>query len=271
MLPLGLIESATGWSRAHGDNPPSAVRATTPGARQITGNQPDRFDVTEGAKVFKQSTDSLRYAVPTTIEAKAGGDGLISGYASLFDNEPDRQWDVVARGAFTRSLARHKTDGTVPSMLWAHRQDEVIGRWATVSEDQKGLFVEGRLNLKTQKGREAYEHILAKDANGLSIGFQVPDGGSEYKGDGITLLKTIDLWEVSIVAIPAKLKARITSVKSLGSKAELADLLRDAGMSKTAASRVAAGGWPALAGADHTKAIELAAAIERATAQLRTI
>ena len=38
-----------------------------------------------------------------------------------------------------------------------------------------------------------------------------------------------------------------------------------------AATRIAAGGWPALAGEDHQKAIDLAAQIEAATAMIRSL
>lgn len=51
---------------------------------------------------------------------------------------------------------------------------------------------------------------------------------------------------MSIVAIPANPLARITNVKTIGSKADAVDMLRGCGMSKKAAARFAAGGWKAL-------------------------
>lgn len=45
---VGSIESATGWSGVHSDDPPSAVQATTPGAKHITGLKTRCFDVSEG-------------------------------------------------------------------------------------------------------------------------------------------------------------------------------------------------------------------------------
>jgi len=44
-------------------------------------------------------------------------------------------------------------------MLWAHMQEQPIGRWHTVREDAKGLYVEGTMNLRTEKGRDAFEHV----------------------------------------------------------------------------------------------------------------
>jgi uncharacterized protein len=48
-------------------------------------------------------------------------------------------------------------------------------------------------------------------------------------------------------------------------------MLRECGLSRRAAARFAAGGWNALAGEDtHEKAIQFAAALDRATKLMRT-
>lgn len=214
---------------------------------------------------------NLRLAPGLDLDVKAAGDGTISGIASTFGGAPDRQGDVVQRGAFTRSLKEHQAEGSMPAMLWSHKMEAPIGRWTEVREDASGLIVSGAINLKTANGREAFEHVRAGDARGLSIGYVVPEGGRKYQGDGSFLLTEVDLVEVSVVAVAANRNARVAAVKSLTSKAELVDLLREGGLAKAAAARIAAGGWPALAGDDHhEKAIQLAAAIERATAELRT-
>lgn len=213
---------------------------------------------------------SLRLAPALELDVKAAGDGSITGLASTFGGPPDRQGDVVQRGAFARSLKEHEAEGSMPAMLWAHKMEAPIGHWTEMREDASGLIVSGTINLKTSNGREAFEHIRAGDARGLSIGYVVPEGGRKYQGDGSFLLTEVDLVEVSIVAVAANRAARIAGVKHFGSKAEAVDALREIGLPKAAAVRFAAGGWPALAGDDHhEKAIKLAAAIERATAQLR--
>ena len=90
------------------------------------------------------------------------------------------------------------------------------------------------------------------------------------KNDGrVRVLEELALYEVSVVTFPANTAATVAAVKNITSKSELVDLLREVGLPKTAAARVAAGGWPALAGADHHKATDLAAIIDAATAQLR--
>ena len=217
--------------------------------------------------------ESLRFAAaPDLIRVKATQDGTISGYASTFGGEPDRHRDIVVSGAFQASLAEHKAAGTRPAMLWSHDQHEPIGRWVTVAEDHRGLAVKGALNLRTQRGKDAYEHVLNGDLNGLSIGFQVRAGGQEYREDGVTILKSLVLHEISIVTLPANAAARITSVKSadrVRSKAEFFDYLRADGFPKSLATRLAAG-WPARDDDEQQQAIELIAAIDRAISQLRS-
>lgn len=215
--------------------------------------------------------DQILTAKPVSLEVKASETGRIEGYASTIGGDPDRHGDIVLKGAFTASLARHKASNDMPVMLWSHAQEQPIGKWHAMHEDSKGLHVEGVLNLKTSKGREAFEHVKAGDAGGLSIGFTVSEGGREYAGDGVFHLKAVDLLEVSIVAIPANPLARITGIKSLQSKAEAIDMLRECGLSKAAAARFAAGGFKAL-GDDqtHQKAIQLAARIDAAINDMRS-
>lgn len=216
--------------------------------------------------------NDLRLAPALSIEVKAEPTGHISGYASTFGGEPDRHGDVVTKGAFARSLNEHRTQGSLPAMLWSHQMESPIGKWLTVEEDTKGLFVVGQVNLKTAQGREAFAHIEAGDVGAFSIGYAVPEGGRRYVGKGAFALDEVDLAEISIVAVPANRHARITGVKHLGSKAEAIALLRDVGLSKAAATRFAAGGYAALGqpDLDHDRAVQLAAQIERATLSLRS-
>ncbi|MDW9618316.1 HK97 family phage prohead protease [Sinorhizobium meliloti] len=214
---------------------------------------------------------AIRIAPALDVEVKAVGDGHIAGYASTFGGKPDRAGDIVAKGAFRRSLVEHAREGTSPAMLWAHKIEEPIGKWATLQEDDDGLHVVGRINLKTARGREAFEHISAGDAGAFSIGYLIPEHGRQYNRDGSFTLTDVDLVEISVVTVPANPRARIATIKSLSSKAELVDLLHEAGLAKTAAARVANAGWAGLNGSDyHQKALRLLASIEAATARLRS-
>ncbi|MCW2246211.1 HK97 family phage major capsid protein/HK97 family phage prohead protease [Azospirillum fermentarium] len=138
--------------------------------------------------------------------------GVINGLASPFGGAPDRVRDIVAPGAFARSLAEHKARGTMPAMQLSHDPAAVAGTWETMEEAPEGLKVSGRLALGTTTGDEAYAFAKTKAVTGLSIGFRTVKA-TRLPG-GVRRLDEVDLLEVSLVAVPAAPSARITSVKS---------------------------------------------------------
>lgn len=269
----GSIVRVTGWTGAHGDEPPSIGPATTPDAKHIDGQPARCFDVFEGEIMGAdlQTKNSIVTRMTAPLELRfAASKGTIEGYASAFGGPPDAYGDIIEKGAFRRTIADHLREGTMPAMLWAHDPSRPIGRWDEMHEDDFGLHMRGTLNLGTTAGKDAHQHLEQGDVRGLSIGFVVAKSGARQNG-ATTILTDLDLMEVSAVVFPANRRARISGVKSLASKSELVDLLREAGLPKTAAHRIASGGWPALSGDDHQKAIDLAAQIEAATAKIRSL
>lgn len=165
-----------------------------------------------------------RLDVPFKIKA-VSEDGLFSGYGSVF-GVIDSYKEVVAPGAFAESLSQR-----TPALLWQHRSGEPIGVYSALREDQTGLYVEGKLALKTARGAEAYELLKMGAISGLSIGFVTRDDSYD-RVTGIRTLKKVDLWEISLVTFPANDAARVSGVKSIDTITSLADaeaFLRDAG------------------------------------------
>lgn len=148
------------------------------------------------------------------LEVKFSADetGVLSGYASVFGGEPDSYGDVIAKGAFTRTIAEHKTAGTAPLLLWMHDPAEPIGIWLDIREDAQGLAVTGKLIRQTRRGEEAYALLKARALNGLSIGFRARQ--FERRAGGGRTLQDLDLVEISLVTIPAAKPARVTDVKT---------------------------------------------------------
>ena len=174
------------------------------------------------------------------------GTGEFTGYASTFGGEPDSYRDVIAPGAFAESLERHRLGGTRPAMLWQHDMKAPVGIWTDLHEDQHGLRVSGRLTLAVEKAKESY--ALMKDgALAMSIGFFINE--AEPVADGLRLLKSVELLEISLVAIPANPRAVITEVKTLdpNNPREFERRVREAlGLSAREAKRLMSGGWSAL-------------------------
>jgi hypothetical protein len=172
------------------------------------------------------------------IQIKSLGEtGIIEGYGAVFNNV-DSWDDVIVPGAFLKSLAAHKSEGTMPVMLWQHADDSPIGVWLEMSEDNYGLKIKGQLCMDVAKGKEAYALLKMGAFNGLSIGFATKESTYNRETDVRTLTE-IDLWEVSPVTFAANRKAKVTQVKSateLVAPKDAEQILRDAGFSKADAT-----------------------------------
>lgn len=139
--------------------------------------------------------------------------GIFSGYASYFD-VIDQKRDQIARGAFTKTLKAWQLAGKKPKMLWQHEAKEPIGLWTTLRQDEKGLYVEGRLALGLPRADEAYTLLKEGILDGLSIGFRTVE--SIYDKDRKTrILLDIDLLEISLVTFGANSKATVHHVKAI--------------------------------------------------------
>jgi HK97 family phage prohead protease len=174
-----------------------------------------------------------------TLELKADPQGIVSGYGSVFGGV-DAYGDTVMPGAFVKSLTKRK-----PKMLWQHDMDDPIGVWDEVREDSKGLFVQGRLAMKTGGGMEACELLSMGAIDGLSIGFRTV--ADEIVQGGARLLKEVDLYEVSFVTIPADQAAMVQSVKSAMTERSFEAMLKQQGFSRWDAKIITADGWKAWA------------------------
>lgn len=175
------------------------------------------------------------------LKADEADEGLVSGYGSVFGVE-DLGGDVVLKGAFGESLGHQ-----MPKMLFQHDPSQVIGVWKSVSEDNVGLRIQGQLALSTQKGREVYELVKMGAMDGLSIGYRTKE--SEWSGD-TRMIKSAELWEVSLVTFPMNTLSRIDAVKALDmSEREMERLLtQDAGLSRKVARALMSGGLAAVKG-----------------------
>ncbi len=142
---------------------------------------------------------------------------IIEGYAAIF-NQPDLSGDIIRPGAFreailkrenTREKLIHPPLASI-KMLYQHAADRPVGRWLSMREDKKGLFVRGELLLDNHHSFNLWQLLKGKALDGLSIGFQAQT--AQRKGR-VRELRQIDLWEVSIVTFPMMPAARITKIE----------------------------------------------------------
>lgn len=147
-------------------------------------------------------------------------DGIVEGYASTFDREPDSYGDVVAKGAFEDSLARWRESGKPIPLLYGHSTDDPeynIGKVVDAYEDERGLFVRAEFDADNPKAQYVRKLVQEGRLYQFSFAYQVLDAGTvELEGGGEAYeLRKLDLFEVSLVQVPANQHAEVTEIKSV--------------------------------------------------------
>jgi HK97 family phage prohead protease len=118
----------------------------------------------------------------------------------------------VHPGAFRESI---KTRDKPIQLLWQHQWDKPIGVISALFEDGRGLYMKGKLLMDVAQAREAYSLLKAGVVRGLSIGYSVKRS-RRNPDSGVRELLDLNLWEISLVTMPANEAAQVTVVKATG-------------------------------------------------------
>lgn len=158
------------------------------------------------------------------IKAESMGEdgGTVTGYASTFSRERDSYGDVVAKGAFLDTLAAWKeknAQGRYIPLLWGHDTDNPssnIGRVISAEEDDYGLLITAELDSENEKAQYVRRLLKQGRVYQFSFAYAVLDQETVELEDGTKAneLRKLDLFEVSIVPLPANRHAEVTDVKS---------------------------------------------------------
>lgn len=157
-----------------------------------------------------------------TVKVKAIGDetpdGTFQAYASVFDNI-DSYGDVVRKGAFERTLKDWAENDAKLPLLWGHDFYDPfsnIGHIEDAKEDERGLWVEGVLDLENPKAAQVYRLLKGGRVAQMSFAF---DTEASRRGtvDGVEVNELLDLtlYEVSVVPLGANSETEVLAVKHL--------------------------------------------------------
>ncbi len=151
--------------------------------------------------------------------------GTFTGYLSTFGGPPDRQGDVVLKGAFRQTIkdavarrSQNNLDYLWP-LLYGHSFESLpIGGIISAVEDSHGLLIRAKLATETSMGHDVYVLAKQKMLTSMSIGYKTihSQWHKDASGQAIRELTEIQLIEGSITEIPANENARILSVKAGG-------------------------------------------------------
>lgn len=164
-------------------------------------------------------------------------EGTVKLYAATFDREPDSYGDVIAKGAFADCIARLEERGEKVPLLFGHRTDDPfmnIGIVEKMEEDDRGLLCEARFDLDNENA--AYCRKLVQEGRLLkcSFAYEVLDEAPVELEGGVKAneLRKLNVFEVSLVPIPANRHAEVVEVKAR----ELEDIERRLGALEEAIS-----------------------------------
>ena len=145
------------------------------------------------------------------IKALDDDERVITGIAST--PSPDRVGDIVEPlGA--------KFAAEIP-LLWQHKHDQAVGHTTFGRPTSKGIPFTARIVKIAEDGPlktlvdMAWQSVKAKLVKGVSIGFR-PIDYEIMKGGGIRFKET-EVYELSLVTIPANAEATIQTIKAMDS------------------------------------------------------
>ena len=148
--------------------------------------------------------------IPVSFKSLEGDTlGTFVGTLSTYGNV-DFVGDVCEKGCFSNVEVGKKFP-----LLWQHDPTQPIGSF-NVIDTEEALTIEGKLNLGTTLGKDAYALLKEGDLDGLSIGYRVVD--CKWDDEGIRHLTNVILHEGSLVTFPANGEATIGSVKACHKK-----------------------------------------------------
>ena len=143
--------------------------------------------------------------------------GKIAGYFSTYDKQPDSYGDIVEPGAFTKTIADREATGHPFPLCFNHDFSSVIGAVNTIEDTEKGPYIEADF-LDTQLAQDVRKMVKSGAIWQFSFAYDVTnyrEPTEDEKKAGISnVLTGVDVYEISVVTVPANQNAVMTDVKT---------------------------------------------------------
>ena len=147
-----------------------------------------------------------------SVDPNEDGSVNIKGYAST--NDTDRAGDVINKEAWEKGGLDNFSNN--PIILFNHDYNKPIGRATSLKTDEKGLKITANLS---KSAGDVTNLVKEGILRAFSVGFRVKDADYMENGDGY-LIKDAELFEVSVVSVPANQAATFSVAKSFDTQSE---------------------------------------------------
>ena len=147
-----------------------------------------------------------------SVEEADDGSVNIKGYAST--NDTDRAGDVIDKEAWEKGGLDNFSNN--PIILFNHDYNRPIGRATGLETDDRGL----KLTANISKSAGDVTNLVKEGIlRAFSVGFRVKDADYIEETDGLKI-SDAELFEVSVVSVPANQAATFSVAKSFDTKSE---------------------------------------------------
>ena len=150
-----------------------------------------------------------------SVQPNEDGSVNIKGYAST--NDTDRAGDVIMKESWEKGGLENFTNN--PIILFNHDYNKPIGRATSLETDEKGLKITANLS---KSAGDVTNLVKEGILRAFSVGFRVKDADYMEEGDGY-LIKDAELFEVSVVSVPANQSATFSVAKSFDTQEEYSE------------------------------------------------
>lgn len=153
-----------------------------------------------------------------TFELKAADNGTIEGYFSTYDKTPDSYGDIIEPGAFTKTIEKREASGHPFPLCFNHDFSAVIGAVDSVTDTEKGPFIKAHF-LDTALAQDVRKMLMSGAIYQFSFAYDIlgarePDD-EEKKAGVANVLTDLEVFEISVVTVPANQNAVATEVKAI--------------------------------------------------------
>lgn len=151
-----------------------------------------------------------------TMQLKADEAGRISGFFSTYEKTPDSYGDIIEPGAFTKTIEKRKESGHPFPLCWNHDFSSVIGVVDTIEEKEIGPYIEASF-LDTALAQDVRKMVQSGAVYQFSFAYDVlksREPNTEEKSNGVlNVLEEVEVFEISVVTVPANQNAVVTDIK----------------------------------------------------------
>lgn len=152
------------------------------------------------------------------LKAKEDETGMIAGFFSTYDETPDSYGDIIKPGAFTETIKKREESGHPFPLCFNHDFSQVIGAVDKIEDTEKGPYIEAHF-LDTDLAQDVRKMLKSGAIYQFSFAYDVlgwENPSEEQRKAGVwNILTKLEVFEISVVTVPANQNAVATEVKSI--------------------------------------------------------